>query len=80
MCGISMRVFACIQLCVLAWECMLSYEDVCFFGNFVYFKVVARPAGGENELRVRVKCVRGVGECFCMSGIVCACMGVYDII
>ncbi len=30
----------------------MSYEDVCFFGNFVCFKVFAGPAGGENELRL----------------------------
>ncbi len=54
MCGICVRVFACVQLCVRAWGCMMSYEDVCFFGNFVCFKVFAGPAGGENELRLEI--------------------------
>ncbi len=34
-----------------------------------------QTAGHDNE-----KCVGGVGECFCIRGIVCVCVGVYDVI
>ncbi len=31
-----------------AWECMTSYEDVCFFHIFMCFKVVSRPGANAN--------------------------------